>query len=148
MQLICAPFWNLGEDILASLEKRNPNLSMTVCEEKNIECAQSIERSETAINEEKLKLLTHCVPEPISPLHSWPDKTVSSRFASFTFLCNVNNCTPVPARADNVSAPLIFVDNIGHTLNPLKSEEILQLLHRDISKLSSRIYGMATEQGS
>lgn len=55
MEHIRALFSTEGEDFVASLEKRNPHLSMAAYGENTIELAQGIDRLETAVREEETK---------------------------------------------------------------------------------------------
>lgn len=136
MQHIRALFSTEGEDFLASLERRNPKLSMAVCGENTIELAQGIDRLETAVQEEESKRSGHCVPEFIPLSHSrQPDMTVSSISASSTSLHDVNHGTPISAPTDRLAAPPVPVNGIGHTLNNLTSDETLQLMQSDIQAL-------------
>lgn len=134
MQHIRALFSTEGEDFLASLEKRNPKLSMAVCGENTIELAQGIDRLETAVQEEESK--RGGATSALIPLsQTRPDVTVSSVSASSASFHEVSQVTPLSAPTDRLAAPPVPVSGIGHTLNNLTSDETLQLMQSDIQAL-------------
>lgn len=134
MQHIRALFETEGEDFLASLEKRNPNLTMGASGENTIELAEGIDRLETAMQEEESKRVALVGPY-FPQLPSKPDLSVSSVSSSSALLSDTLQNTPQPASVKYTTVSPSHIGGVGHTLNNLTSDETLQLMQSDIHAL-------------
>lgn len=149
MEHIRALFSTEGEDFLASLEKRNPKLTMAACGENTIELAQGIDRLETAVREEETKRLAYQIPPHstghhgnaasgphLSPIRRAPSRTGALAAANVVPYVMVESASsPQPPSSDRIVAPPIPGLSVGHNLNNLTSDETLQLMQSDIQAL-------------
>lgn len=151
MEHIRALFATEGEDFVASLERRNPKLTMAACGTNTLEFAQGIDRLENAVKEEEARRAqTHSPPgrpqstpppsasypapylAPLSPSDSLPQRRSPDRGDLFALRTSPDRMVAPPA------PPM----SVGQPLYNLSSDETLQLMQSDINALKLELMRM------